>query len=187
MGFSFISMRITTTASISKEARQARLGRQAFGLCGFPCHVPIPAVSAACSVCSLRDGETHEPPRNAAAINNNNNIHHHHFATLPLDSLIIRSSTNYRQSSHFATSSSSFCPKFHNQATPDRQEPGHTDNGTRTQAHRASNGTGTDGVTHTTHHPGSQPSNSDSTGRRQAHPRRGSLEKANHHFATPCT
>ena len=109
MGFSFISMRITTTASISKEARQARLGRQAFGLCGFPCHVPIPAVSAACSVCSLRDGETHEPPRNAAAINNNNNIHHHHFATLPLDSLIIRSSTNYRQSSHFATSSSSFC------------------------------------------------------------------------------
>ena len=32
------------------------------------------------------------------------------------------------------------------------------------------------GVTHTTHHPGSQPSNSDSTGRRQAHPRRGSLE-----------
>ena len=32
--------------------------------------------------------------------------------------------------------------KFHNQATPDRQEPGHTDNGTRTQAHRASNGTG---------------------------------------------
>ena len=33
--------------------------------------------------------------------------------------------------------------QFHNQATPDRQEPGHTDNGTRTQAHRASNGTGT--------------------------------------------
>ena len=33
--------------------------------------------------------------------------------------------------------------KFHNQATPDRQEPGHTDNGTRTQAHQASNGTGT--------------------------------------------
>ena len=29
--------------------------------------------------------------------------------------------------------------KLHNQATPDRQEPGHTDDGTQTRAHRASN------------------------------------------------
>jgi len=34
-------------------------------------------------------------------------------------------------------------PTIHNQATPDRQEPGHTDDGLRTRAHRASNGTGT--------------------------------------------
>ena len=29
--------------------------------------------------------------------------------------------------------------QFHNQATPDRQEPGHTDNGTRTKAHNKKN------------------------------------------------
>ena len=72
-----------------------------------------------------------------------------------------------------------FHPSIHNQATP-----GQTGTGTDTQTtERRQPDTSTPskqrdrhGVTHTTHHSDSQPSHSDSTGRRQAHPRGGSLE-----------
>ena len=68
--------------------------------------------------------------------------------------------------------------QIHNQATSDRQEPGHTNDGRpRTRAHRASNEKGTGSHTPLTTQTTNPHSNSDSTGRRQAaHPRRGSLE-----------